>query len=111
ITDRKVVNTTRRDMTDKRGGGRVRGELSFDEREGESEKVLATTGSTYLAPDAAARLSEMMSTLDEEMRTLICLRIDGYTNEDIGQRLNRSLATIERRFCLLRDQWIEELFG
>lgn len=111
ITDRKVVNTTRRCMTRKRGGGQVRGELHHAEQAGESEKVLATTGSTYMPPDVAARLSEMMATLDDEMRTIIALRIDGHTNEEIGQRLNRSLATIERRLCLLRDQWIEELFG
>ncbi|MFO7901279.1 MAG: ECF-type sigma factor [Planctomycetota bacterium] len=111
ITDRKVVNATRRYMTRKRGGGRVRGELNHDEQGGESEKVRATTGSTYLPPDVAARLSEMMGTLDEDMRRIIGLKIDGYTNEEIGQRLNRSLATIERRLCLLRDQWVEELFG
>jgi len=111
ITDRKVVNTIRRCMTIKRGGGRVRGESNFTSEEDERERVTATTGSTHLPPDVAACLSEMVATLDDDMRQIVCLRMDGYTNEQIGQRLNRSLATIERRLCLLRDQWLEELFG
>lgn len=111
ITDRKVINTLRRHMTGKRGGGRVRGESNFTSGNNEGERVMATTGSPHLPPDVAACLSEMVATLDEDMRQIVCLRINGYTNEEIGQRLNRSLATIERRLCLLRDQWLEELFG
>ena len=53
----------------------------------------------------------MLDKLDDEMRPVVYLRMDGYTNEEISQRLNRSLATIERRLRLLRDQWLEELLG
>lgn len=110
ITDRKVVNTTRRYMTSKRGGGWVRGALEYDEEEDDSEKMLASTDSTQPAPDVAAWLSEMMAALDGDMRQFVYLRMDGYTNEQIAQRLNCSLATVERRLGLLRDQWLKELF-
>ncbi len=53
----------------------------------------------------------MYESLDEDMQQIIGLKMDGYTSEEIAQRLNRSLATIERRLRLLRDQWLEELFG
>lgn len=112
ITDRKAVNSMRRFMADKRGGGRVWGESNFDGREGDdTETVLASTSQRGPTPDVAAHLSELLATLDEDMREVVALRIDGYTNEEIGQRLNRSVATIERRLRLLRDQWLEELFG
>ena len=111
ITDRKAVNTVRQYMSSKRGGGKVRGESTFSGEEDYVESVLASTGNPLPPPDVAASLSEMMDTLDDDMRPVVCLRIDGYTNEEIGQRLNRSVATIERRLRLLRDQWIEELFG
>ena len=111
ITDRKAVNTVRQYMSSKRGGGKVRGESTFSGEEDDVESVLASTGNPLPPPDVAASLSEMMDTLDDDMRPVVCLRIDGYTNEEIGQRLNRSVATIERRLRLLRDQWLEELFG
>ena len=98
-------------MSRKRGGGKVRGESTFSGEDGDVESVLASTGNQQPAPDVAACLSEMMETLDDDMRQVVYLRIDGYTNEQIGQRLNRSVATIERRLRLLRDQWLEELFG
>lgn len=110
ITDRKAVNTVRQHMADKRGGGRVRSESTFDGEDG-VQGVLAGAGNLQLLPDVAASLSELMDSLDDDMREVVMLRIDGYTNDEIGQRLNRSVATIERRLRLLRDQWLEELFG
>ena len=75
-------------MARKRGGGRVRGESTFDDSE-DAESVMASTGSPHPLPDVAASLSELMGTLDDDMRQVVSLRIDGYTNEEIGQRLNR----------------------
>ncbi len=110
ITDRKAVNIVRQCLARKRGGGKVRGESTF-QGDDDAEGILARADHLHPQPDVAACLSEMMESLDDEMRKVVFLRMDGYTNEQIGQRLNRSLATIERRLRLLRDQWLEELFG
>ena len=111
IADRKAVNTVRHCMARKRGGGTVRGESTFSGESDDVENILAGTGNAGLSPDLAACLSEMLDKLDDEMRPVVYLRMDGYTNEEISQRLNLSLATIERRLRLLRDQWLEELLG
>jgi RNA polymerase sigma factor (sigma-70 family) len=111
ITDRKAVNTLRRHFSDKRGGGKVRGESTFDRTDDDATQILAGAVSANLMPDVAARISELTESLDHELRQVIHLRLDGYTNNEIGQRLNRSVATVERWLRLLRHQWHEELFG
>ncbi len=111
ITDRKAVNTLRQYLSSKRGGGKVRGESTFTGLDDDVESVLAIAGNQHPPPDVAASITEMIDTLDDDMRQVVCLRIDGHTNDEIGQRLNRSVATIERRLRLLRDQWLKELFG
>ena len=96
ITDRKVVNNIRRQMARKRGGGRVRGESTFDNGgSSDADSLLACVGDPGPSPDVAASLSEMYESLDEDMQQIIGLKMDGYTSEEIAQRLNRSLATID----------------
>ncbi len=112
ITDRKAVNNVRQYMARKRGGGKVRGESTFGACDDvQVESVLASADQPGPSPELAASMSEMIERLDADLRQVVCLKIDGYTNDEIAQRLNRSLATIERRLRLLRDQWIEELLG
>jgi DNA-directed RNA polymerase specialized sigma24 family protein len=62
-------------------------------------------------PDRLASLAELIERLDGDLRRIVLLKRDGFTNEEISLRVNRSVATIERRLRLLRDEWMEELFG
>ncbi len=112
ITDRKAVNNVRQCMARKRGGGRVRGESTFGGSDcSEMENVLVSMDEGSPAPDVAAALSEAWERLDADMQHIVCLKMDGFTNDQIAERLNRSLATVERRLKLLRAQWIKELLG
>jgi DNA-directed RNA polymerase specialized sigma24 family protein len=56
-------------------------------------------------------VSELLERLDDDLRRIVFLKRDGFTNEEIAQRVNRSVATIERRLRLLRDEWTQELLG
>jgi RNA polymerase sigma factor (sigma-70 family) len=112
ITDRKAINCIRRHMSVKRGGGKVVGEstLGTRSRQGQ-EAVLARLDGGVPTPDRFASVSELVERLDDDLRRIVFLKRDGLTNEEIAERINRSLATIERRLRLLRDEWIRELFG
>jgi DNA-directed RNA polymerase specialized sigma24 family protein len=63
------------------------------------------------APERLVSLRELFARLDGDMQRIVALKLDGCTNEQIAQRLNRSVATIERRLRLLRDEWTQELLG
>jgi RNA polymerase sigma factor (sigma-70 family) len=112
ITERKAINSVRRHMSVKRGGGRVCHESNFDApQEPDREALLARVEGGVPSPDRIASMSELVERLDDDLRGIVALRLDGFTNEEIAQRINRSVATIERRLRLLRDEWTEELLG
>ena len=112
ITDRKAVNCVRRHMSVKRGSGKVLGESTIGTRSEQGrEAALARVDGGAPPPDRLASVSELLERLDDDLRRIVFLKRDGFTNEEIAQRVNRSVATIERRLRLLRDEWTQELLG
>ncbi|MHB8954102.1 MAG: ECF-type sigma factor [Pirellulaceae bacterium] len=112
MTDRKAVNSVRRHMSVKRGSGKVLGESTLSPRhEPGQDAVLAHVDRAAPSPDRLASMSELLDRLDDDLRRIVFLKRDGFTNEEIAQRVNRSVATIERRLRLLRDEWTRELLG
>lgn len=112
ITNRKAINCLRQQLAVKRGGGRVYNESTCAAPAvADGDGLLAGIASSAPAPERLVSLRELLLRLDGDMRRIVALKLDGCTNEQVAQRLNRSLATIERRLRLLRDQWTEELLG
>jgi DNA-directed RNA polymerase specialized sigma24 family protein len=112
ITDRKAVNSLRRHLSAKRGGGKVRGDSNVDAAvPGGSAGPLARIECGDPSPEILAFVTELIDRLDDNLRQIVSLKLDGFTNEEIARRLNRSLATVERRLRLLRDEWARELLG
>ncbi len=108
ITDRKIVNNVRKNATIKRGYGRVYGESMFD-RQDQSESFLMTATASELPPSVVIAMAELINSLDDELRQILLLRQQGYTNEEIATILNRSVTTVERRVRMLRARWEREL--
>jgi DNA-directed RNA polymerase specialized sigma24 family protein len=46
--------------------------------------------------------------LDDGLRQIAVLKLEGRTNEEIASRIDRSPTTVERRLRLIRDMWKEE---
>lgn len=112
ITDRKAVNSLRQYLSAKRGGGKVLEEADFHRSDqGRAEDVLSRVACSEPSPEVSALVTELIDRLDDNLRQIVSLKLDGCTNEEIAQRLNRSLATVERRLRLLRDEWARELLG
>jgi RNA polymerase sigma factor (sigma-70 family) len=112
ITDRKAVNCVRRHMSVKRGSGKVLGESTIGTRSEQGrDAALARVDGGAPSPDRLASVAELLERLDDDLRRIVFLKRDGFTNEEIAQRVNRSVATIERRLRLLRDEWTQELLG
>jgi DNA-directed RNA polymerase specialized sigma24 family protein len=65
-----------------------------------------------LTPEFAVEVAEQCQYLldnlpDEQLRTIAVWKMEGYTNEEIGQTLDCALATVERRLKLIRKLWEE----
>jgi DNA-binding CsgD family transcriptional regulator len=53
----------------------------------------------------------LVSLADERQRQIAVLRMEGYTNEEIAQRLGCGLRSVVRKLELIRKTWLAESQG
>lgn len=62
--------------------------------------------------DTAEQIADIMATLSEEERTLMRMRLDGYTAPEIAARLRLPLETVKKRFTRtinkMKDRYANE---
>jgi len=114
LTERKAIDQIRRDNAAKRGGGLVRGDSAFvsNNRE-ESPGGLDEVNDAGPSPELAAIFSEECQRLlnmlgDPELRTVAILKMEGFNNAEIAQRLNRVTRSIDRKLRAIRNLWLDD---
>ena len=107
ITTRKARAQVRRELSEKRGGGRT-----LDE--GAMEKVIGTplpldqAAETRATADFDLHVSELLAQLDPELREIAVLRMMRFQNSEIAQRLDCTERKVERKLRLIRLAWESE---
>jgi RNA polymerase sigma factor (sigma-70 family) len=99
ITARKSINELNRQRAKKRDRG-------LEQRLAE-DQILAGAGPT---PEFALMVAEHIDNLveglgDEALRTIVALKLQGYTNEEIASKLDVSARTIVRKLHRIRQEW------
>src|SRR5207249_1463051 len=110
ITDRKAKNFVRAETRQKRGSGKIRGESGFHgnakDKKKQNGETSAANGADQFAgdeptPEFTAMLlyyvQHLLDGLDEDLREIALLNLEGYSNDEIAQEINRSSRTVERR--------------
>jgi DNA-directed RNA polymerase specialized sigma24 family protein len=46
---------------------------------------------------------------DGELRSIVLYKLEGYSNDEVAEKIGRSVPTIERRLRLVREKWLKEL--
>ncbi len=110
LTARKAARVVRDERTDKRGGGLVVGESGVALPGMPAWQGFEQLISSEPTPEFAAMVGDECRRLlqqlpDEEQRNVALLKMEGYTSEEISQRIGRSLATIERKLKVIRTVW------
>lgn len=115
ITHEKAVDQIRRNRSLKRGGGEVRGESVFSDgsdagQSSPQEAGLAQAISEELSPDLVVAMRDQLDHLlgllaDATLRNVAVWRMEGFTNEEIAERLGVTGRTIERKLNLIREEW------
>jgi DNA-directed RNA polymerase specialized sigma24 family protein len=112
ITERKAIDLVHHERAQKRGGGKVRHEGSLA---GESSvrPVLDRVADPKPTPELAAQLADECRRLldalnDETLRAVALAKMEGFTNEEIAERLNCAVPTIERKLGRIRKIWGKE---
>ena len=109
ITTRKAAAAIEKDHRQKRGGGDVRGDSALSQ----GSSILGgfdrlTSGQP--APDIAAIMADQTQQLlaslpDETAQRVAALKIEGFTQQEIADKLSINTRTVERRLKQIRELW------
>jgi DNA-directed RNA polymerase specialized sigma24 family protein len=110
ITDRKVHRLHARRNCEKRGPGLVRGESVFAGADNEEERGLEQVVGKGLTPEFADAVADACQDLlaalpDDVLRQIAQAKLEGYTNQEIADKLEIGLSTIERKLNRIRAIW------
>jgi DNA-directed RNA polymerase specialized sigma24 family protein len=114
LTARKAGAQAQRQRRQKRGGGRVLREadlLGADPDGGDAglEQVVGTEPTPEFASMVAEEYRRLLDGLgDEDLRRIALWKMEGYSNEEIRQRLGCSLRTVTLKLALIRTLWDPE---
>jgi DNA-directed RNA polymerase specialized sigma24 family protein len=72
------------------------------------EQVLSRDPGPELVVEMEEEFQRLLAGLDDELRALALLKMEGYTNAEAAARLGRSLRSVERGLKLLRGIWEQE---
>lgn len=112
IVQRKAIDHADWERRKKRGGGRVHGESVLDQGGEPSGAGLAGMPAVEPSPEFAAIVAEQFAELldrlsDPTLREIAVWKLEGWTHQEIAQKLDRTERTIERKVQLIRKIWEE----
>ena len=111
IASRKAAGYVRDQYRQKRGGGRVVGESGFghhkDDGPGKTiNDVEDSSGGEFSLEQFSLECQSMLDALEDEvLQTVALLRVEGYSVEEIADRVGCAKRTVERRLRLIREIW------
>jgi DNA-directed RNA polymerase specialized sigma24 family protein len=114
ITARKALDQAKHEGRDRRGGGKILDEAALCTHlagEGNEEGMEQFVGREP-TPEFAAQVSEEYRRLldllgDPGLRSVAVWRMEGYSKEEIADRLGCKVRTVERKLQLIRRTWTE----
>jgi len=110
ITVRKARKKIRHARAQKRGGGTVVTESALNDGDTGSFELGGQLGQLPTG-DLDQTCEDLLSNLEDEPRSIVLLKLMGYTNREISQELNCSERKVERKLRLIRRVWHELELG
>ncbi len=114
VAKRKLVNQTRLETRQKRGGGRVLLETDigvFQSSVFSMDEIAdkePTLDSAIALHDTCNYLIEVVLR-EEKTKDVARLKLEGMTNAEIAAQMGITIRTVERKIKLIRSLWAEEL--
>jgi DNA-directed RNA polymerase specialized sigma24 family protein len=103
IADRKRLAGLERENALKRGGRQQRHDIEFDLADPSPTPEFAAE-----VADECERMLKHLRQRDPELERIALLKLEGCTNAQIGELVQRSLATVSRKLELIRELWAGE---
>jgi len=109
LTARKVARHLRDERRQKRGGGAVPVELTPDDGLG-LDQILSREPTPEFAAQAAEECQRLLHLLGEPvLKTLALWKMEGYSVEEIAQKLGCVSRSIKRKLRVIRGLWEKEI--
>jgi RNA polymerase sigma factor (sigma-70 family) len=114
ITIRKALDQIERQNAAKRGGGRVMDEAHLADRDGsKAVGVLDGFAGSEPPPELPVMVFEEYQRLhrrlgNDSLRLVLDLSLEGYTREEIAERMGCTVKTVRRKRDHIRTIWLEE---
>jgi RNA polymerase sigma factor (sigma-70 family) len=109
ITTRKAAASIEKAARQKRGGGEVRGDSAMIEPDESISEGFDRLPSEKPTPLVAAAIADeaqnLLASLDETSQQIAALKMEGYTHDEVAEKLGVNVRTVERRLKAIREQW------
>jgi RNA polymerase sigma factor (sigma-70 family) len=110
ITARKALRQAQHARRRKRGGGKVRGESVFAQADSSQAclgigQIVGREPTPAFAAELADQMQHLLNRLDDNLRRLAVLKMQGYTNQEIAEILGCALRSVERKLHGIRVLW------
>jgi DNA-directed RNA polymerase specialized sigma24 family protein len=106
ITARKAAHLVRDETAQKRGAGKVVAEADLAPDEAVLARVVGNEPTPAFAAEVAEECRRLLDRLgDDTLRTIAVMQMDGYTVEEIAERVGVSARTAARKLVVIRDRW------
>lgn len=106
ITSQKISNRHRFDQQKCRDIRRNLADSIFSSSEGSEMPLISREPTPEFTAELEDTFERLFSCLDEpNLREIATLRMEGYTDEEIAQKLNCSRRTVQRRITIVRRHW------
>jgi DNA-directed RNA polymerase specialized sigma24 family protein len=114
MTVRRTIDENRRQMADKRGGAKVRGDSLHAGYDGDRKLSWDHFAGDDLAPEFLVMVEEECErrlTLlgDDTLRKVALWRLEGFSNDEIAEKLQMTTRSVERKLNRIRSLWSDEV--
>ena len=98
------------------GGGAVIGEAALVGRGDDGTGGLAVFAGREPSPECDAMVTDEFRRLftllpSEDHRRIAAMKLEGLSDQEIAERLDRGSRTVERKLAVIRTSWTSEMLG
>ena len=115
LTDRKALDHRRREHAQKRGGARVLNQQDLANPRDSSSGGVVEAVARDPTPEEAAMFTEnlhhRLGALNDHLRQIALWKLEGYSNQEIAERLAVSVRMVERKLRGIRSIWLDDTGG
>jgi DNA-directed RNA polymerase specialized sigma24 family protein len=98
FTARKAVNQVKRQLAKKRSS-------AAEEAAPDIAQLVGDEPTPQFAAEVAEQVDRLLALLDEELRTVAVLKLEGFTNAEIAAKFGVVERSIERKLARIRIEW------